>query len=325
MNNILIRQLFVLLSSLLALSLFTFSLTLFFPASSEFSVSQLPLDASNIANHYLNYLSDLINGRWGVSQTRATSVFHDFFIYFPATVELSLAALIFALLIGVPLGIFAAENKNKWPDKLIVSTTLIGYSMPIFWWGMLLILLFSVTLGITPVASRIGFEYDIMPITGFMLIDTLLSDKSYAIQAFYDALRHLLLPAIVLGTIPLAIFTRVTRSAMIEVLSSDYIRTAKAKGLTKARIIWVHALRNAILPILTVIGLQISVLITGTLITETIFSWPGVGKWLLEAVYRRDYATIHGGILAIAIVIILTNFLIELLSYYLNPKLRLSK
>jgi len=325
MNNLLLRQFVILLSSLLALTIFTFSLTLFFPSEADLLIPQGNQIQTNLFSQYVFYLREILQGHWGVSQARGSQVFEDFFNHFPATLELSFTAFFFALIIGLPLGVIAAENKNKWQDKLIVSTTLIGYSMPIFWWGMLLILLFSVSLGITPVASRLGFEYDILPVTGFMLIDTLLSDKPYAIEAFTDALRHLLLPSIVLGTIPLAVFTRVTRSAMVEVLASDYIRTAKAKGLSMIRIVWIHALRNAMLPILTIIGLQISILITGTLITETIFSWPGIGKWLLEAVYRRDYATIHGGILAIASIVIFTNIMIELASYYFNPKLRSPK
>ena len=323
MTSVFFKQLGILLSSLIALTVFTFCLTLLFPDNS-IPLLQSPIESTNLVEQYLYYLTQLVNGNWGSSQLRGSEVLQDFMLYFPATAELATISLIFAISVGVPLGIIAAENKNKWQDKLVVSTTLFGYSMPIFWWGMLLVLLFSVTLGITPVASRLGFEYDILPVTGFMLIDTLLSEQSYAVEAFYDALHHLILPAIVLGTIPLAIFTRVTRSAMIDVLSSDYIRSARAKGLTHTRLVWLHALRNAMLPIVTVIGLQISVLITGTLITETIFSWPGLGKWLLEAVYRRDFATIHGGILAVAIIILVINVLVELLSYYLNPKLRFS-
>jgi len=321
--SLFLKQLGILLSSLIALTVFTFCLTLLFPDDS-IPVLQSPIESTNLVEQYLYYLNQLFNGNWGSSQLRGSEVLRDFLLYFPATAELATISLLFAISVGVPLGILAAENKNKWQDKLVVSTTLIGYSMPIFWWGMLLVLLFSVTLGFTPVASRLGFEYDILPVTGFMLIDTLLSDQEYAVEAFYDALYHLILPAIVLGTIPLAIFTRVTRSAMIDVLSSDYIRSARAKGLTHTRLVWLHALRNAMLPIVTVIGLQISVLITGTLITETIFSWPGLGKWLLEAVYRRDFATIHGGILSVAIIILVINVLVELLSYYLNPKLRFS-
>ena len=322
MTRVFIRQLFVLLLSLITLTVLTFSITLFFPDNMSLSHTTDTLQSNNLAAEYFQYLSNILNGNWGVSRISGSSVLEEFLVLFPATVELSVMALLFALLLGLPLGIIAAENKNKWQDKIVVSTTLIGYSMPIFWWGMLLVLLFSLSLGVTPVASRIGFEYDIIPTTGFMLIDTLISEQPYAVEAFYNALLHLILPTIVLGTIPLAIFTRVTRSSMIEALSSDYIRTAKAKGLPYNRIVWLHALRNALIPIVTVIGLQISVLITGTLITETIFSWPGVGKWLLEAVYRRDLVTIHGGLLAISTLVIFTNILVEVANHFINPKLR---
>ncbi|TQV86613.1 ABC transporter permease subunit [Aliikangiella coralliicola] len=325
MSKMILRQLLILLSSLVILTFFTFGLTLFFPIESRFQLLDTTQAPDGLVEQYVSYIKHIITGDWGFSQSRGTDVLKEFFIYFPATVELVITALLLALSLGIPLGITAAQNKNKWPDKLVVSSTLVGYSMPIFWWGMLLVLFFSLSLGVTPVASRLGFEYDIIPVTGFMLIDTLLSDQPYAIEAFYDALHHLILPAIVLATIPLAIFTRVTRSAMIKVLASDYIRTAKAKGLSHGRIIWIHALRNAMLPILTIIGLQISVLITGTLITETIFSWPGVGKWLLEAVYRRDFVTLHAGLLATASLVIMINIAVELMSFYVNPKMRLQE
>jgi len=325
MARVLLRQLLVLLLSLVTLTIFTFSLTLFFPQDMVIIAGQTTNDFGNLVNHYWHYLNSILSGEWGQSRINGQNVLDEFLIHIPATIELSVMALLFSLCLGLPLGIIAAENKNKWQDKLVVSSTLIGYSMPIFWWGMLLVLLFSLTLGIAPVASRIGFEYDILPVTGFMLIDTLLSDQPYAIEAFYNALEHLILPTIVLGTIPLAIFTRVTRSAMIEALASDYIRTAKAKGLSYSRIIWLHALRNALIPIVTVISLQISVLITGTLITETIFAWPGVGKWLLEAVYRRDLVTLHGGLLAIAMIVIMMNIMVEIAIHFINPKLRRRK
>lgn len=322
MIAIFVRQLLVLLLSLFILSTLTFSLTQFFPQEVNLFNSASIFQSANIIESYLNYIANIFSGNWGQSRISGNNVLNEFLVHFPASLELALTAMFLSLVIGLPLGIYAAQNKNKWQDKLVVSSTLIGYSMPIFWWGMLLVLLFSLTIGVTPVASRIGFEYDIVPITGFMLIDTLLSDQPYAIEAFYDAIRHLILPTIVLSTIPVAIFTRVTRSAMIDALASDYIRTAKAKGLPLSRIVWLHALRNALIPIVTVIGLQISVLITGALLTETIFSWPGVGKWLLEAVYRRDLVTIHGGLLAIACVVILTNVAVEFVTFIIDPKLR---
>ncbi len=335
MANILMRHFFNLIVSFWVLTLFTFVLAHFFPQGISFiyapltdpSIAQAP--PSNIieltiqlSSSYYNYLSQILTGQLGFSSVRGTPVFEEFFVYFPATLELSLVAMIFALGIGLPLGILAAKQKNQWQDKLIVSTTLVGYSMPIFWWAMLLVMLFSLFLGVSPVASRIGFEYDIQPITGFMLIDTLLSDQSYAIEAFYSALNHLILPAIVLGTVPLAIITRTTRSSMIDALSQDYIRSAKSRGLSLMRVLFKHALRNAIIPIMTILGLQVTLLLTGSLITETIFSWPGAGKWLLEAVYRRDFPVIHGGILAIASFVILTHLLLDLLLTYVDPHLR---
>lgn len=324
MANIFFRRFMILISSLIGLSFFTFSLTLFFPGE-ELFVNPNDAGPINYLLQYWYYLEQILSANWGVSQARGSLVFQEFFLLFPATLELLITALSFALILGVPLGVLAARKKNKWQDKLIVSSTLVGYSMPIFWWGMILILVFSVFMGITPVASRLGFEYDILPVTGFMLIDTLLSEQPYYLEAFYDALLHLILPTIVLGTIPLAIFTRVTRSSMIDVLGSDYIRSAKGKGLSTSRIIWIHAMRNTLIPIISILGLQISTLLTGTLITEMLFSWPGVGKWLLEAVYRRDYPIIHAGILAVSSLVIISNTLIETTSHLFNPKSRLSK
>lgn len=326
------------LASFFVLTLFTFSLANFFPEKLAFLYAS-QIDQSLMANHgtnydlvepnlfnsYLFYLQQLFDGNLGMSSVRGTSVFAEFFTYFPATLELSLVALLFAISLGVPLGILAARHKNHWQDKSVVSSTLIGYSMPIFWWAMLLVLFFSLWLGVSPVASRIGFEFDISPVTGFMLIDTLLSDQPYSLEAFKSALHHIVLPSVVLGTVPLAIITRSTRSSMISILNEDYIISAKARGLSPVTVLWKHALRNAALPLLTIIGLQVSTLITGSLITESIFAWPGAGKWLLEAVYRRDFPVIHGAILAIASFVILTHFILDLLMTYLDPKLRRKK
>jgi len=330
---ILSRQILNFIISLVALTIFTFGLTHIFPEESNVLVQNQihsgitsPLndsqDSINILQEYFIYIEQIINGNWGVSSMRGIAIFEEFVTYFPATIELSLAALLFALVLGVPLGIIAAKNKNSWTDKIIVSTTLFGYSMPIFWWAILLILFLSLWLGITPVASRIGFEFDIHPVTGFMLIDTLLSEKNYAVEAFYSALHHLLLPSVVLGTVPLAVITRSTRTAMISILTEDYIRSAKARGLSVENIIWKHALRNALIPVVSTLGILIGILITGSLITEYIFSWPGAGKWMLDAVYRRDFAVIHGALLSIIGFIITIHLLLDLFSIYLDPKRR---
>jgi dipeptide transport system permease protein len=231
------------------------------------------------------YLGRLLHGDLGRSIVTHKPVIEEFASLFPATIELSLCAILFALLVGIPAGIIAAVRRNSIFDHGVMGLSLTGYSMPIFWWGLLLILLFSVQLGWTPVSGRIAFIYFIQPTTGFLLVDTLLAGD---FGAFGSALAHLILPTIVLGTVPLAVIARMTRSAMLEVLGEDYIRTARAKGLSSYRIIAIHAFRNALIPIVTVIGLQIGVLFTGAILTETIFSWPGVGKWLIDGIARRD-------------------------------------
>ena len=221
------------------------------------------------------YVSRLLHGDLGKSIITSESVLSEFASLFPATIELAICAILFALILGLPAGILAAVRRNSIFDHGVMGVSLTGYSMPIFWWGLLLILLFSVQLGWTPVSGRISVQYYVEPVTGFLLIDSLLSDDK---GAFRSALAHLVLPTIVLGTVPLAVIARMTRSAMLEVLGEDYIRTARAKGLSPLRVIAVHALRNALIPVVTVIGLQVGVLFTGAILTETIFSWPGVGK-----------------------------------------------
>jgi dipeptide transport system permease protein len=265
------------------------------------------------------YIAQVLKGDLGRSLVTRNSVTAEFAELFPATIELSLCATIFALGLGLPAGMLAAVRRNSWLDQGVMGLSLTGYSMPIFWWGLLLIMLFSVKLGWTPVSGRIDLLYYVEPVTGFLLIDTLLSDQE---GSFLSAIQHLVLPAIVLGTIPLAVVARMTRSAMLEILGEDYIRTARAKGLSSFRVIAVHALRNALIPIVTVIGLQVSVLFTGAILTETIFSWPGVGKWLIEAVYRRDYPVIQGGVLLMGVVVMVVNLLVDLTYGYINPRIR---
>jgi dipeptide transport system permease protein len=268
---------------------------------------------------YFYYIVDVLTGDLGKSFVTKKPILVEFFTLFPATIELSICAILFALILGVPAGIIAAVRRGRVVDYTVMGISLTGYSMPIFWWGLLLIILFSVNLGWTPVSGRISLIYFFEPVTGFMLIDTLLSGQE---GAFRSALHHLVLPTVVLGTIPLAVIARMTRSAMLEVLSEDYIRTARAKGLRPWRVVAVHALRNAMIPVITVIGLQIGVLLAGAILTETIFSWPGVGKWLIESVRRRDYAALQGGILLIATFIIFVNLIVDLLYALFNPRIR---
>jgi dipeptide transport system permease protein len=268
---------------------------------------------------YGRYVERLLHGDLGRSIVTREPVIDEFAALFPATVELAISAMLFAVLIGLPAGIIAAVKRNSIFDHGLMGLSLVGYSMPIFWWGLLLILLFSVTLDLTPVSGRIDVQYFIEPVTGFLLIDSLLSGEP---GAFASALSHLVLPAIVLGTVPLAVIARMTRSAMLEVLGEDYIRTARAKGLSPFRVVAIHALRNALIPIVTTIGLQVGVLFTGAILTETIFSWPGVGKWLVEAINRRDYPVLQGGILLIGTVVMAVNLAVDLTYGFINPRIR---
>jgi dipeptide transport system permease protein len=267
-----------------------------------------------------DYAWGLLHGDFGVSIITKTPILHEFLTLFPATLELTLCAMIFAIALGIPAGVIAATRRGGIYDQALMGVALTGYSMPIFWWGLILILVMSNTLHLTPVSGRIDLvKYYFPPVTGFMLIDSVLSGQK---GAFLDAVRHLILPTIVLGTVPLAVVARMTRSAMLEVLGEDYVRTARAKGLPWRRIIGLHALRNALIPVVTVIGLQIGTLLAGAVLTETIFSWPGVGKWLVESIGRRDYPALQGGIMLISSIVILCNVIVDVLYGLINPRIR---
>jgi dipeptide transport system permease protein len=269
---------------------------------------------------FADYVWGLFHGDFGVSIITKTPILQEFLTLFPATLELTLCAMIFAIALGIPAGVIAATRRGGIYDQTLMGLALTGYSMPIFWWGLILILIMSNTLHLTPVSGRIDLiKYYFEPVTGFMLIDSLLSGQK---GAFLDAVRHLILPTIVLGTVPLATVARMTRSAMLEVLGEDYVRTARAKGLPWRRIIGLHALRNALIPVVTVIGLQIGTLLAGAVLTETIFSWPGVGKWLVESIARRDYPALQGGIMLISSIVILCNVIVDVLYGLINPRIR---
>ncbi len=268
---------------------------------------------------YFGFLGDLLQGDLGVSIVTKAPVLEEFLARFPATIELSLIAIIFAIAIGLPAGIIAAVRRGSVFDHTVMGVSLTGYSMPIFWWGLLLIIFFSGILGWTPVSGRMSFLFFFEPVTGFMLIDSLLADQP---GAFKSAVMHLILPSIVLGTIPLAVIARQTRSSMLEVLNEDYVRTARAKGLSPMRVVGVHALRNALITVITVIGLQVGVLLAGAILTETIFAWPGIGKWMIDSIFRRDYPAVQGGLLMIASIVMIVNLIVDLTYGLVNPSIR---
>ena len=269
---------------------------------------------------FLDYVWQLLHGDFGTSLATNQKVLTEFAALFPATIELSLAAMLFAALIGLPAGTIAAARRGTLYDQTLMGLSVTGYSMPIFWWGLLLIMFAGERWGLTPVSGRIDLiKYYFEPVTGFMTIDAWLSGQAGALK---DALHHLVLPAIVLGTIPLAVIARMTRSSMLEVLNEDYVRTARAKGLPPWRVIGLHSLRNALIPVVTIIGLQVGTLMAGAVLTETIFSWPGVGKWLIESIARRDYPALQGGVMLISTTVILVNLVVDLTYGLINPRIR---
>jgi dipeptide transport system permease protein len=272
-----------------------------------------------IWEQYFRYVWNVLHGDFGISIATHRPVIGEFLTLFPATIELSLFAMLFAVVVGIPVGIFAAVKRGTWPDQMLMGTALVGYSMPIFWWGLLLIILFSGMLHWTPVSGRIDVQFFFKPVTGLMLIDSLLSGQK---GAFQSAFSHLVLPTIVLGTIPLAVIARQTRSAMLEVMGEDYVRTARAKGLKARRVIGLHALRNALIPVVTTIGLQVGVLLAGAILTETIFAWPGIGKWMVDSIFKRDYVVVQSGLLLIALIVMAVNLLVDLLYAVINPRIR---
>ncbi len=281
---------------------------------------QMGLNKSLLEQYFI-FISQAIQGDFGISITSGEPVIDEFMQRFPATVELSLVSMFLAVVLGLFAGIISAVKRYSLFDYTAMTTALAGVSMPVFWLGLMLIYFFSIKLGWLPVSGRLGYEFDIDEVTGFFLIDSVLADDY---EAFWDALKHLVLPAIALGTIPMAIIARMTRASMIEVMKEEYIRTARAKGCSRFQIIMTHALKNALLPVLTVIGLMLGTLFAGAILTETTFSWPGIGKWLVNAVNQRDFPIIQSTTLIIASIFVIVNLIVDVLYAVVNPRIRLS-
>ena len=274
-----------------------------------------------LVEQYAIYMGRVVQGDLGRSILRDDSVSAELARRFPATAELSLAAMLVAVMIGIPAGIISAVKRNSLADSTAMLVSLAGVSMPIFWLGLMLSYLFGVVLRWLPTGARLSATMKIPSVTNFMLLDSLLSGIP---TAFNDAAWHLLLPAMVLGTVPMAIVARMTRSAMLEVLGQDYVRAARAKGATERAVILKHAFRNALLPVVTIVGLQIGTLMGGAILTETIFSWPGIGRWVFEAIQARDYPIVQGVTLFVAALFVLINFLVDVSYAVLDPRIRLA-
>ncbi len=267
---------------------------------------------------YGMFMKRLMKGDLGETIFTRQKVWIEIKQRFPATMELSVCALAISCVVGIVLGIISATKQYSVFDYLSMLGALTGVSMPIFWLGLVMMLVFSVNLGWMPISGRLSVSTELQVITNFYVIDSILT-KDWV--AFKDTVWHLIMPAVTLSTIPTAIIARMTRSSMLEVLRQDYIKTAKAKGLSKFKVVYKHALRNALIPVVTTIGLQFGVLLCGAILTETIFAWPGVGKWMYEAVMQRDYMVIQGGTLIIATIFIVINLFVDLLYAMINPKI----
>ncbi len=268
---------------------------------------------------YVIWLNDVIHGDLGRSILTKEFVINEIAARFPNTIELTIAAMIFAIIIGALAGIISASKQYSITDYTVMGIALFGISMPVFWLGIMLMLIFGVILGWLPIGGRIDLFIPFHRVTGFMVIDSIITGN---FKALISILKHLILPAIALGTIPMAMIARVTRSSMLEVLRQDFIRTERAKGLSERAVIYKHAVRNAMIPVITVIGLNFGLLLAGAILTETVFSWPGLGRLVVTSVYERDYPLVVGCILVFSLVFVIVNLITDILYTYIDPRIK---
>ncbi|MDQ3407607.1 MAG: ABC transporter permease [Chloroflexota bacterium] len=333
MTKFILRRLLLLIPILLGLTLLIFVFTRLLPGDPAQTILGERATPENMAvvraslgldlplpEQYLRYMGGLLQGDLGRSFITNRDVVDDFLQRFPATIELAVAAMFFAITLGIPLGMYTAKRRGRWPDQLGTVISLIGISIPIFFLGLMLKWLFAIQFPILPDSGRIDLIDFIIPrVTNFMVVDTVIAGD---FDALLDALRHLVLPGLALGTIPLAIVMRITRASVIDVLNEDYVRTAHAKGLPSGMVDGRHVLRNALLPVVTVIGLQTGLLLGGAILTETIFGWGGVGRWIYDAVTARDYQVIQSGVLMLALIFVLINLIVDISYAFINPRIR---
>ncbi|WP_091158964.1 ABC transporter permease [Paenibacillus sp. 453mf] len=332
MGTYIVKRLLVLIPVLLGMTIIVFSIIHAIPGDPAETIlgekateqskqalrDQLGLDKPWL-EQYFAYLSELVRGDLGESIRTKIPIAQEIVPYLMATLELALASMIFAVVIGVNAGIISAWRHNSWFDYICMVIALVGVSMPIFWLGLMEQWLFANELKWLPSSGRMNVRDPIESVTGLYVIDAMISGRS---DQVWTAVKHLILPSIALGTIPMAVIARMTRSSMLEVMSSDYIRTARAKGMRQFFVVYKHALKNAFIPVLTVIGLQMGMLLGGAVLTETIFAWPGVGRYIYDAISFRDYPVIQSGILIIAFIYILINLIVDLLYAAVDPRIQ---
>ncbi|WOT04083.1 ABC transporter permease [Shewanella youngdeokensis] len=333
MARYLLRRLNLFIATSLLLIAVIFVATHNFPASKIFALTGIEAPTTqqiietqrdyqlnnNVFNQFLAYTKQRLSGNLGISITSQKPVVDEINQVLPASFELSIVACVLAMCFGVPLGILASLSKNKVTQYSIMAITLTGYSIPVFWLGLTLSLWFGVELGWLPISGRINLLFEIEPVTGFILIDTLISDSQYRISAFIDAIQHIVLPAITLAVLPFTVVVRITRLAMLHIMNQPYIRAAEARGLHTTTIVLRHALPNALIPVLKNLGLMLGTFASYGIIVEVIFSWPGVGSWLVSGIYQRDYTVIQGGVLGVSLLIIFLSIVIDVLHNAFNP------
>jgi len=326
-----IRRIFILVPTLLGISIIVFFMLRITPGDpAELLLGERATEEAlvQIREHlglneplhvqYGLFLKRLMKGDLGETIWSRQKVWIEIKERFPATIELTVAALFISCFLGIIFGIISATRQYSIFDYLSMLGALIGVSMPIFWLGLVFMMIFSVHLGWLPLSGRLSIGIDLEVITNFYILDAILTHNWIALK---DALWHLIMPAVTLSSIPMAIVARMTRSSMLEVLRQDYIKTAKAKGLSRFTVTFKHALRNALIPVVTTIGLQFGVALGGAILTETIFAWPGVGKWMFDAVMKRDYMVIQGGTLVIAALFVVVNLVVDVLYAVINPRI----
>lgn len=330
-----IRRIFMLIPVLIGMSLVTFAIVHAIPGDPAKTIAgekSSPQELAEIRHNlgldqpfykqYFLYVNDLLHGNLGTSLITHVPISEEIQPYLAATAELSLAAMAIAIFFGVNLGILSAWRQNSWLDYSGMVVALLGVSIPVFWLGLMEQWLFAQKLGIFPSSGRIDPRLGFEGFSGFYVLDSLFSGDFTVLG---DVMMHLILPAVALGTIPMAIIARMTRSSVLEVLRSDFVRTARAKGLSEFWVVYKHTLKNACIPVLTVAGLQMGLLLGGAVLTETIFSWPGVGRYIYDAIGQRDYPVIQSGILVLATIFVVINLLVDLIYAWIDPRIQYGK
>ncbi|MED1914938.1 ABC transporter permease [Brevibacillus sp. DP1.3A] len=327
-----IRRILMLIPVLVGMSIIVFSIIRAIPGDPALTILGEKATPQAIADirealglnnpwyiQYFDYMKDILSGNLGESLQTNAPISDEIIPYLAATTELTIVSMLIAVFIGVNAGILSAWKQNSWFDYSAMLIALVGVSMPIFWLGLMEQWVFAQELKWLPSVGRDNSRNPVEAITHFYILDTMIAGQW---DQLWEVIKHLILPGIALGTIPMAIIARITRSSMLEVMRADYVRTARAKGLTQFWVVYKHALKNAMIPVLTVIGLQTGLLLGGAVLTETIFGWPGVGRYIVTAIGNRDYPVIQSGILVIATIFVLINLLVDLLYAYIDPRIK---